>query len=91
VLLPASLDFEILIVDKLARYILRDVEQYETKLETLTESVWADELYERLVAAGDEEITANNQYWSNRQQAALAEDQQEFACVVKKKKQNKNK
>jgi uncharacterized glyoxalase superfamily protein PhnB len=89
VLLPASLDFEILIVDKLARYILRDVEQYETKLETLTESVWADELYERLVAAGDEEITANNQYWSNRQQAALAEDQQAFIKSINHKRRMK--
>ena len=88
-LLPASLDFEILIVDKLARYILRDVEQYETKLETLTESVWADELYERLVAAGDEEITANNQYWSNRQQAALAEDQQAFIKSINHKRRMK--
>jgi hypothetical protein len=84
--LPVSLDFEIIIVDKLARYILRDVEQYETKLDKLTESVWADELYERLVAAGDEEITANNQYWSNRQQAALAEDQQAFIEKTKNKK-----
>jgi hypothetical protein len=89
--LPVSLDFEIIIVDKLARYIINDVELHESKIDSLSESVWADELYERLVAAGDEEITANNQYWSNRQQAALAEDQQEFACVVKKKKQNKNK
>jgi hypothetical protein len=87
--LPVSLDFEIIIVDKLARYILRDVEQYETKLETLTESVWADELYERLVAAGDEEITANNQYWSNRQQAALAEDQQAFIKSINHKRRMK--
>jgi len=84
--LPVSLDFEVIVVDKLARYILRDVEQYETKLEKLTESVWADELYERLVAAGDEEITANNQYWSNRQQAAAAEDQQEFIKSTKERK-----
>ena len=52
----------------------------------MSESVWADELYERLIAAGDEEVEANNEYWSNRQQAQLYEDQQEFARVVKQKK-----
>jgi hypothetical protein len=84
--LPVSLDFEIYIVDKLARYIIRDVEEHESKINSLEESVWADQLYERLVAAGDEEIDANNEYWSNRQQAALAEDQQEFIKAIKNKK-----
>jgi hypothetical protein len=84
--LPVSLDFEIYIVDKLARYIIRDVELYESKIDSLSESVWADELYERLISAGDEEVEANNEYWSNRQQAQLYEDQQEFARVVKQKK-----
>jgi hypothetical protein len=84
--LPVSLDFEIYIVDKLARYIIKDVELYESKIDLLSESVWADELYERLISAGDEEVEANNEYWSNRQQAQLYEDQQEFARVVKQKK-----
>jgi hypothetical protein len=87
--LPVSLDFEIYIVDKLARYIIRDVEQYESKIDSLSESVWADELYERLIAAGDEEIDANNEYWSNRQQAQLYEDQQEFMQVLKLQKPKK--
>jgi hypothetical protein len=84
--LPVSLDFEIYIVDKLARYIVKDVEQYESKINSLSESVWADELYERLIAAGDEEIDANTEYWSNRQQAQMYEDQQEFTRVVKQQK-----
>jgi len=84
--LPVSLDFEIFIVDKLARYIIRDVEQYESKINSLEEHVWADQLYERLIAAGDEEIDANNVYWSNRQQAQLYEDQQEFIKAIKNKK-----
>ena len=89
--LPVSLDFEIYIVDKLARYIINDVEEYETEIDTLSEAVWADELYGRLIAAGDEEIEANNEYWSNRQQAQLYEDQQEFTRVVKQKKSNSKK
>ena len=89
--LPASLDFEIYIVDKLARYIIRDIEEYESKINSLEEHVWADDLYERLVAAGDEEIDANKEYWANRQQAALAEDQQEFVRLIKEKKKIKNK
>lgn len=85
-MLPVSLDFEIYIVDKLARYIIKDVDQYESKIESLSESVWADELYERLIAAGDEEIEATNEYWANRQQAQLYEDQQEFMRVLKQQK-----
>jgi hypothetical protein len=42
-----------------------------------------------LIAAGDEEIDANNEYWANRQQAALAEDQYEFAKLVKERKKAK--
>jgi hypothetical protein len=84
--LPVSLDFEIYIVDKLARYIIKDVELYESKIDSLTESVWADELYERLIAAGDEEVEANNEYWANRQQAQLYEDQQEFIRLIATKK-----
>ena len=87
--LPASLDFEIYIVDKLARYIIRDIEEHESKINSLEEHVWADDLYERLVAAGDEEIIANKEYWANRQQAALAEDQQEFNRLIKERKKGK--
>ena len=89
--IPVSLDFEIYIVDKLARYIIKEVDEYELKINSLSESVWAEELYERLVAASDEEIDANNEYWSNRQQAALAEDQQEFTKLVKQQKLNTKK
>jgi hypothetical protein len=83
--LPVSLDFEIYIVDKLARYVIKDVELYESKIDSMTESVWADELYERLISAGDEEVEANNEYWSNRQQVQLYEDQQEFLNSIRKK------
>jgi hypothetical protein len=89
IVVPASLDFEIFIVDKLARYIINNIEEYETQIDTLSEAVWAEELYERLIAAGDEEIDANNEYWANRQQAALAEDQFEFAKLVKERKKAK--
>lgn len=89
--IPVSLDFEIYIVDKLARYIIKEVEEYELKINLLAESVWAEELYQRLIAAGDEEIDSNNEYWSSRQQAQLYEDQQEFAKVVKQKKSDAKK
>jgi hypothetical protein len=92
-LLPVSLDFEIYIVDKLARYIVKDVELYESKIDSLSESVWADELYERLIAAGEEEIEANNEYWSNRQQAQMYEDQKQFideVVIPKKLRKSKN-
>ena len=86
-IMPVSLDFEIYIVDKLSRYILSDLEAYESKIDKLADDVWANEVYERLVAASEEEIDANNEYWANRQQAQMYEDQQEFMQVIK----NKNK
>ena len=90
-IMPVSLDLEIYIVDKLARYVMPSLIQYERELEQLSETVWADKMFENLVAACDAEVAKNNEYWSNRQQAQLYEDQQEFARVVKEKKKNKNK
>ena len=88
-IMPVSLDFEIYIVDKLSRYILPDLETYETKIDKLADDVWANEVYERLIAASEEEIDANNEYWANRQQAQMYEDQQEFMQVIKNKNKNK--
>jgi len=88
-LLPPSLDFEIIIIDKLARYIIRDVEKYEADITDAEEQQWAEDVWERLVASCDEEVERNKEYWSNRQQAALAEDQYEFAKLVKENKRLK--
>jgi hypothetical protein len=88
-LLPPSLDFEIVIVDKLARYIIRDVEKYEATITDAEEQQWAEDVWERLVASCDAEVQKNKEHWSNRQQAALAEDQYEFAKLVKERKRNK--
>lgn len=89
-LFPPSLDLEILIVDKLARYIIHDVEKYEENLYKEEEEHWADEVWERLVASCDEEVEHNKEYWANKQQAQLAEDQYEFAKEIKEKKCLKN-
>ena len=85
-IMPVSLDLEIYIVDKLARYVMPSLTQYEHELEQLSETVWADKMFENLVAACDAEVAKNNEYWANRQQAALAEDQQEFLRMVKQRK-----
>jgi hypothetical protein len=85
-IMPVSLDLEIYIVDKLARYVMPSLIQYERELEELSETVWADKMFENLVAACDAEVAKNNEYWANRQQAALAEDQQEFLRMVKQRK-----
>ena len=69
--LPVSLDFEIYIVDKLARYIINDVEQYESQIDSLEESVWGDMLFAQLIAAVDAEVDTNAQRWAARQQSAL--------------------
>lgn len=87
---PVSLDFEIYIVDKLARHVMPRLEDWEKKVAELTEEVWADQLFENLIAACDDEVAKNNEYWANRQQAQRYEDQQEFARVVQKKKASKS-
>lgn len=85
-IMPVSLDLEIYIVDKLARYVMPSLTRFERKLEEETETVWAEQMFENLVAACDAEVANNNEYWANRQQAALAEDQQEFLRMVKQQK-----
>ncbi len=88
-LIPPSIDLEITIIDKLARYIIRDVEKYEADITDAEEQQWAEDVWDRLVASCDEEVRKNNEYWANRQQAALAEDQYEFAKQVKERKRGK--
>lgn len=90
-LIPPSLDLEITIVDKLARYIIRDVEKYEADITDAEEQQWAEDVWERLVASCNAEVEKSKEYWANRQQAALAEDQHEFAKQVKEKKKMKEK
>lgn len=86
VLIPPSIDLEVVIVDKLARYIIHDVEKFEQELFNEEEQQWADAVWERLVVNCDEEVRRNKDYWANRQQAALAEDQYEFAKRTKKRR-----
>jgi len=88
-LIPPSIDLEITIVDKLARYIIHDIEQYEKNISEAEEQQWADEVWERLVASCEAEVEKNKEYWANRQQAQRAEDQYEFAKLVKERKRNK--
>jgi hypothetical protein len=90
-LLPPSLDLEIVIVDKLARLIIYDVEKYEADIADAEEQQWAENVWERLVASCDAEVEKNKEQWANRQQAALAEDQYEFSKQVKELKIAKKK
>ena len=89
--IPVGIDFEIYIVDKLARHMMPRLDAWEKDLADLTEEVWAEKLFDNLIAACDDEIDKNNEYWANRQQAQLYEDQQEFLRMVEEKKKNKNK
>jgi hypothetical protein len=88
-LLPPSLDFEIIIIDKLARYIIRDVEKYEANITDAEEQQWAEEVWERLVASCEAEVEKNKEHWANRQQAARFEDQHQFIEEVVKPKRKK--
>jgi hypothetical protein len=85
-LFPTSLELEIFFVNKLAHYIIHDVEKYEVNFSEVEEKQWAEDVWERLVASCDEEVQKNNDWWGNRQQAQLVEDQYEFTQQVKQRK-----
>lgn len=88
-LFPPSLDFEIIIVDKLARLIINHVEQYEKSITEAEEQQWAEDVWERLVVGCEAEVEKSKEYWANRQQAARFEDQQQFIEEVVKPKRKK--
>jgi hypothetical protein len=90
-MLPMNAEMEKRLLDIYAREIVDGIDHYEQKMKVMEETVWADELWDKLVSAGYEESVKQDDYWSNRQQAALYEDQQEFAKFVKEKKKVKKK
>ena len=88
-MLPFNPEMERHILNIYAKTIVDDVDEYEKKIATLEESVWAEELWERLVSAGYEESQKQDEYWANRQQATLFQTQEEFNKFVKANKKNK--
>ena len=90
--LPPNIDIEFFIINALAKQIADNVDEYEEKIATLEESVWGDELWEKLTSAGFEESDRVSEWWSNKQQASRFENQQDFIDeVVKPKKRMKKK
>jgi len=87
--LPLNAEMEKHILNIYARTIVDGIDYYEKQMNEMEETLWAGELWEKLVSAGYEESAKQDEYWSNRQQAAIFEDQQEFAKFVKEKKKTK--
>ena len=85
-ILPPNVDLEIYIINHLAKSIVSAVERWETKINELEERVWADELWEKVVSAGNEESEKSNTWWANKQQASRFEDEGEFRDYLKNKK-----
>jgi hypothetical protein len=67
-----------------------NVEKYESMINEMEENVWAGELWEKMVSAGNEESKKSNLWWANKQQASRFEDQSEFLEFVKNKKVSKD-
>lgn len=89
--LPPNLDLEMLIVDRYARHIVSNVDQYTDELDQKERLLWANDMEERLWQAEIDEAEKVKEYWANRNQAALYEDQQAFAKAVKARKTAKSK
>jgi hypothetical protein len=87
--LPPNLDIDILIVDRFAKIIAKDIDHFEAELSTKEEQLWADELQARLWQSEFDEAEKVRQYWANRNQATLYEDQYEFAKAMKTSKNSK--
>ena len=84
-ILPPNVDLEIYIINHLAKSIVSAVERWEAKINELEERVWADELWEKVVSAGNEESVKSNTWWANKQQASRFEDEGEFRDYLKNK------
>jgi hypothetical protein len=89
-MLTPNIDLEIYIVNQLAKPFIANVEKYEAMINEMEEQVWADELWEMMVSAGDEESRKADLWWANKQQASRFEDQSEFLEFVKNKKVSKD-
>jgi hypothetical protein len=85
-MLTPNIDLEIYIVNQLAKPFVANVEKYEMMINETEEKVWADELWEKMVSAGDEESKKADLWWANKQQASRFEDEGEFREFVKNKK-----
>jgi hypothetical protein len=85
-MLTPNIDLEIYIVNQLAKPFVANVEKYEAMINEMEEKVWADELWEMLVSAGDEESRKADLWWANKQQASRFEDEGEFRDFVKSRK-----
>lgn len=85
-ILPPNVDLEIYIINHLAKTIVSTVEKWEVKIDELEERVWADELWEKVVSAGNEESVKRNTWWANKQQASRFEDESEFRDYLKTNK-----
>jgi hypothetical protein len=88
-MLPLNAEMEKHILNIYARTVVDGIDYYEKQMNEMEETLWAGELWEKLVSAGYEESAKQDEYWSNRQQATMFEDQQEFAKFVKEKKKKK--
>lgn len=85
-MLTPNIDLEIYIVNQLAKIFVANVEKYETLINEKEEDVWADELWEKMISAGDEESRKADLWWANKQQASRFEDEGEFREFVKNRK-----
>jgi hypothetical protein len=89
-MLTPNIDLEIYIVNQLAKNFVDDLDKYEKTINEMEESVWADEFWEMMVSAGNEESKKTNLWWANKQQASRFEDQSEFLEFVKNKNLSEN-
>jgi hypothetical protein len=88
-MLSPCVDLEIHIINHLAKPIVSNVEVYEQLIDEHEERVWGEELWEKIISAGEEAIKKSNQWWAERQQAARFESQSEFEAFRKKSKKKK--
>lgn len=83
-IIPPVIDVADDLINRLARYIVPQLEKFEEEIAKKSQQVWANDLTGYLT---DSELGAaynSADKWADRMQAAVAEDQQEFAAQRKK-------
>jgi len=84
IFIPPNIDLSNDILNRFARHIASDLEEFEQQLEETTEKVWANDLTAFLTERELGAAYKSADKWADRMQAAIAEDQSAFLKTRKK-------
>jgi hypothetical protein len=72
--IPPGIDFEHIVINRLAKHLYTRIDQWEAKLAKVEEVVWAGDLYNYLSDREAEAAEKSRQQWTERMEAAMDMD-----------------